>query len=791
MPIAFAIGATAALHAQIPTKCLEIEGILVDACTSSDSVCAGSTEGMNEMVRFITGPDPIDIQDLQFGFYSSNFLGISQNDTTAALTVALNAGIQGCGHLLEPPAGIIPAGHRVIFVTSTQMCVLANSFAALNDTLYIIYQNAGNTQGHFRNNSDLIGQPITTTPAPPTLRWLRINLASTGCGDTATYDAGQLTNIYGTYGGTSAENDGATADFTWPGEPIVSYVNYGCQAVFTPTVPTVVSGGGAIPCGSFTTLVGSVSGEYVSVIWDGGSGAFSDPDSTVTTYTPGPGSIGEEELSFCAVAACGDTICTQVTVSVGGTTSILGDSILCGTADTTILAASGADSYEWSTGATTDSITVNALGAGAYWVAGTTACGTDTAYITVSLSLLTDSLTFTNVTCKGDSNGMAMIFGYGGFEPYTYLWSTGSTDAALDSIPAGIYNVTITDVGGCAHDTSVVISQPESVVALVAGDTTICPGGNANFSVQGTGGTPGYTYTWTPSAPPVSVTQTTVYSAVVTDSLGCQSEPAEVTVTIPSGQEVFISSTPLDGCAPHCITFSASSPAPDSYHWDFGDGSSSTSGVVQHCYDTTGVYTASVMVHLSSGCPSFTFSFGPFTIGDSLIANFTWTPQTPRITNPEVQFNDGSFGASTWAWQFGDPAGSTSTDPSPTFTYDAIDCYPVMLTVTNAVGCVDSVEKIVCVLGPDTLFIPNVFTPNGDGQNDAFRITGGKLTQLEVRIFNRWGQLVALLDRPKQSWDGRSIAGEVLTTGTYFYTLRATTGEGEVLDRSGTISLVR
>jgi gliding motility-associated-like protein len=786
-----AITCTIALHAQVPTKCLEIESILVDACTSSDTICAGSTEGMNEMARFIIGPDPIDIQDLQFGFDGSTFLGISQNDTTAALTAQLNAGIQGCGYLLEPPAGTIPAGKRVIFVTSTEMCVLANSFAALDDTLYIIYQDPGNTLDHFRNNDDLIGQPVTTTPAAPTLRSLRINLASTGCGDTATYDAGQLTNIYGTYGGSSAENDGATADFTWPGGPVVSYVNYGCQADFTPTIPTVVSGGGTVPCGSTTTLVGSVSGEYVSVIWSGGGGTFSDPVSTVTSYTPGPGSMGDEDLSFCAVVACGDTVCAQVTVSVGGTTSIIGDTVLCGTADTTLLIGSGADSYEWSTGATTDTITVDAPGAGTYWVVGTTACGTDTAYVTVSVSLLMDSLAFTDVTCKGDSDGSAMIFAYGGIVPYSYLWSTDSTDAAIDSIPAGVYNVTVTDAGGCSHDTSVVISQPPVLVALVAGDTTICPGGQADFSVQGSGGTPGYTYTWSPAAPPVSVTQTTVYSAVVTDSLGCESEPALVTVTIPPGQEVLIGSTPLDGCAPHCVTFSVTSPAPDNYAWDFGDGSISTSGVVQHCYDSIGVFTASVAVTQSSGCPGFTSTFGPFTIGDSLIADFTWTPETPRITNPEVQFNDGSFGANTWAWQFGDPSGSTSTEPSPVFTYDAINCYPVMLTVTNTVGCVDSVEKLVCVLGPDTLFVPNVFTPNGDGQNDEFRVTGGKLIQLEVWIFNRWGQQVAVLERPKQSWDGRSIAGEVLSAGTYFYTLRATTGEGEVLDRSGTITLVR
>src|SRR5690606_2813117 len=104
----------------------------------------------------------------------------------------------------------IPAGSRVVFITSTAMCVEANSFTALNDTLYVIFQNAGNSQGHFKNNN-LVGQAVTTTPDAPLMRWLRINVGV--CGDTATYDANQLVNIYGTFGGSSAENDGATVEF--------------------------------------------------------------------------------------------------------------------------------------------------------------------------------------------------------------------------------------------------------------------------------------------------------------------------------------------------------------------------------------------------------------------------------------------------------------------------------------------------------------------------------------------------------------------------------------------------
>lgn len=93
-----AVMACSGLHAQVPAKCLEIESILVDACISATD-CPASTEGMNEMVRFITGPAPIALSDLQFEFYSSTFQGLVQNAATAALTSQLNASIQGCGWL--------------------------------------------------------------------------------------------------------------------------------------------------------------------------------------------------------------------------------------------------------------------------------------------------------------------------------------------------------------------------------------------------------------------------------------------------------------------------------------------------------------------------------------------------------------------------------------------------------------------------------------------------------------------------------------------------------------------
>ena len=777
------------LRAQTPTKCLEIESILVDACIS-ETDCPASTEGMNEMVRFITGPSPIALSDLQFTFYSSTFRGIAQNATTASLTSDLNASIQSCGHLIEPPGGVIPPGSRVIFVTSTAMCIQANPFTTLSDTLYIIFQNPGNSQGHFKNN-DLVLQLISPVPAPPLMRWLRIQVSGAACGDTATYDANQLVNIYGTYGGLTEENDGATVLFAWPGQPTATYVNYGCQAPFTPTLVSVVSGGGPIACGSSAELIGSVSGDYASLLWQGGGGTFSDPNALTTSYTPGGGDNGDVELSFCAITACGDTICAQVTVTTGDTpqVSITGSTALCDSTDTVVLTATGADTYEWSNGATTDVVTVDGTAGTEFWVVGTNSCGTDSAF--ASLRIMTATLTAMDVSCNGAADGSLNFTATNGVEPYVYVWSTGSTDASITGLAPGAYTVSVSDDAGCTLNGSYTITEPIAVTATVSGDTTICPGGQATLSAQGAGGIPDYTYTWTPEGPVVSPTLTTTYFVVVTDSNNCQSAPMPVTVTVPADQAITVSNTSLDGCAPHCITFTASSSAANSYAWDFGDGNTASDSIVEHCYPTAGQYSVNLVVQQSSGCPDITSTVGPFTIHVSPEAQFTWSPAEPAISDPQVQFTDLSVDASTWVWHFGDPAGNISTDQSPAFSFPGEGCFPVSLVVMNDAGCMDSTQQQVCLLAQGELMVPNIFTPNNDGRNDVFRITGGDLTSLEVQIFNRWGQQVALLERVNQVWDGRSPAGEVLTEGTYFYTLRALDKEGKSYDLSGTVTLVR
>ena len=123
-------------------QCFTIETILADAC--------GDPEGENEMVTLRIN-QTMDINNLVFDWPNNNFLGWcpEPNKTNLLNQTVANS----CGFLIEPPNGIVPAGNKLIVVSSTNMLISANSFANLSDTIYILFQCVGNTSGHFSNTS--------------------------------------------------------------------------------------------------------------------------------------------------------------------------------------------------------------------------------------------------------------------------------------------------------------------------------------------------------------------------------------------------------------------------------------------------------------------------------------------------------------------------------------------------------------------------------------------------------------------------------------------------------------
>jgi trimeric autotransporter adhesin len=91
---------------------------------------------------------------------------------------------------------------------------------------------------------------------------------------------------------------------------------------------------------------------------------------------------------------------------------------------------------------------------------------------------------------------------------------------------------------------------------------------------------------------------------------------------------------------------------------------------------------------------------------------------------------------------------------------------------------------------PDGVFIPNSFTPNGDGLNDMLRVYGYKIKELKLMVFNQWGEKLFETSDQTRGWDG-TFRGKTQPSGVYMYVCRMVLTDGSVLDKKGAINLIR
>lgn len=141
-----------------------------------------------------------------------------------------------------------------------------------------------------------------------------------------------------------------------------------------------------------------------------------------------------------------------------------------------------------------------------------------------------------------------------------------------------------------------------------------------------------------------------------------------------------------------------------------------------------------------------------------------------------------------YGWNLGD--GTFSDEEMLEHEYDGLDNYIASLTVTNAIGCTDSTSTLI--LGPVILYVPNAFTPNNDGINDVFRVYGNGITQFEISIFNRWGEVVYQSNDVEQFWNGsHQFGGHYVPDGIYSYVIKLKGQNTDAFERRGHINVMR
>ncbi|MEZ4775576.1 MAG: gliding motility-associated C-terminal domain-containing protein [Bacteroidia bacterium] len=520
--------------------------------------------------------------------------------------------------------------------------------------------------------------------------------------------------------------------------------------------------------GNGPAITGLVAGTYTATVDDGQCTTSLDVV------------ISEPEALIAAIDSFGVPLC------FGSTNGFAVVSFSGGTAPYT---------YSWNNGALPNTPSVNGLGEGTYQViVGDVNGCVDSASVFLDDPLpLVITMSPEDVKCFGEASGSATALVGGGTPPYAYDWSTGATQVNIGSLVAGIYSVSVTDSNGCAIQGQTTINQPEILTIDALPVDVKCNGGmDGRVQTSVTGGTPGYTYQWSNGSFTQDLTGIGAgnYQAIVRDTNGCEAVVSAI-VGQPDPIEVEVVETEAAYCleANGSALVNASGGFPVfTYQWQtqppqegpLATGLAGDQNYTVVVTDANGCAT-SLAVAIAAEAPA--------------IADFVTNIPTDKpilLSQGMIRFVNQSQYSVAYEWIFGDQSGIISNLENPSHLYTEPGIYTVKLTAYDPrFSCPDTATLTFEVVPDGVIFIPNAFTPNGDGNNDVFYLVGEGLVSMELNIFDRWGTKVRTLNSLSDGWDGYNNQGLAVQEGVYVYALNAVLNNGTQISRGGTITLIR
>lgn len=435
-----------------------------------------------------------------------------------------------------------------------------------------------------------------------------------------------------------------------------------------------------------------------------------------------------------------------------------------GSATAMITGGTAPYSYVWTSTPVQTTATAIALEAGTYTVTVTDTMGCTimvSVTITEPAAELSLSMSSTAATCAGN-DGTATVIATGGTGPYSYSWTTSpvQTSSIATGLSVGSYTVIVTDINGCIAGDSVTVTGPVPVNAEITGPDTLCQpqGYPRTYTLYASGGT---SYFWSNGSTSynalVTPVTTTTYSVVVSN--GSCSDTAYHTITVFLVPQAWVAG-PAAACAGDTITLTANGGA--SFLWSTGEASSSV--------DVSPIENTTYTVIVTNGiCPDTVMH--AVAVSNPLIA-ISGCPR-PCANTSGIEYKvEPIAGASSYTWTV--PAGWMIIEGQGTNSIKVVtgnvSADGSVLLVTSGGECADmnlsiDVDAMVC---SEDIFIPNTFTPNSDGYNDTWEISGiGLYPGNEVTVFNRWGNEVFHMNNYDNTWDGGD-----LEAGTYFYMIK-------------------
>ncbi|MEL6276125.1 MAG: gliding motility-associated C-terminal domain-containing protein, partial [Bacteroidota bacterium] len=398
--------------------------------------------------------------------------------------------------------------------------------------------------------------------------------------------------------------------------------------------------------------------------------------------------------------------------------------------------------------------------------------------------------------CNGENNGRITVNIDNGIGPYEYDFNQGNgfeSSAILDNIPSGIYDVNVRDVNNCQGVFTFEVEDPPVVETTLDAQDISCAGQQDGMvGVVASGGRPDYTYLWSNDAttPTISNLDAGTYTVTITDANGCP-EIVDTFIIEPQsiiGEVVEVVDNLCFGEDAGSVTLAASGGSPG----------------FEYSVDGINFQMDSTLVNLPAGDYIFTirdsegctntvtasitepteFIIDP---GQDLLLNLGFDTTLTAVSNYRpVQFNWGPDSVQCLNFD----CSRVLVQPFNSTTY--------VVTGINEAGCIATAEVQVRVVDSKPVFIPNAFSPDGDGINDGFTLFAGPaVTSIETfRVFDRWGGMVfesptaIRPNEPSLGWNGVTD-GRPVNAGVYIYYFQVRFLNDEVVEYSGDVAVIR
>lgn len=565
---------------------------------------------------------------------------------------------------------------------------------------------------------------------------------------------------------------------------VTNCVSVAVTATVTATAPPTITATTATPSiclGESATLTGT-SG-LTNYSWSSGGIAATE------TVTPG---LGTTTYTLTGdIAGCSNTATVDVTVNAIPAFTV-NNATICNGSTANLTATDNTLTYVWQAGVTStgsNTATANPTAQTTYTVTGTntaTTCSL-TATFTVDVNALPLPTVANQSVCLGD---VATVSVSNVVADETYAWTPSGSGSSITVTPtvAGTETVSVVATNTVTNCPSLPVTATVTATALptvtaTAVPTTICSG--AASTLTGGGAT---SYTWSGGVTDATAfTPASTATYTVTGTTGVCSNTATVTVTVNQSPQVAANVTSATCNTDNgAVNATISSGTPNfTYNWVSLPGGTSVGTTEDISGLAVGAYQLTV-----TDANSCTVTSSIFTVasGPSVTADFT-TDVSFGTTPLVVTIDNNTTGATSYAWSFGNTQTSALQNPTPV-TYINSGTYTITLVASNGT-CTETYTVLVIAELPSTIVIPNIFSPNGDGLNDQFTIYSSGMKTLNVDIFNRWGQKVALIENVGQAWDGKLHNGDDASEGTYFYMLKAVGLDGKEYTQEGAMMLVK